>query len=551
MIASEIPYDVQYGDIDIMDRNLDFTLSPTFAGLNEYVKELKTKGIKFMTILDPCVSAVEPPPYRPYELGNEMDVWVKRADGVTPAQGKVWPDGACYFGDFSKNSTREWWKILIKEFHDNMLEFDALWIDMNEPANFVDGDLELGCDTNSTLNVPPFFPKSIRGDGTLYDETLCPDHVDSVGQHYNTHTLYGWFESEPTIAGAREAVGKRTFALSRSNFIGLGRWVTHWLGDNYSDWENMFYSIIGVLQFNMFAIPFVGPDICGHQRDSPTQLCQRWHQLGSFYPFSRNHNAFGMKDQDPAAFDGEIIESTKKALRIRYNLLPYLYTLLARHEKWGDTVARPLWNTFPTDPIALGIDRQFTWGTGILITPVLEENATTVRAYFPDSRFYDYYTGAEVSVRANFTTLDAPMDVINVHVHGGNIVPTQVPAVNTDAQRNNPFGLIVALDDNDAASGTFFFDDGESFNTVAEHNYFIAQLSVSNKTLSYVAFHDMYEGMATKIVDTVRLLGVSPPPTSITVNEQPHTNFTVLASGEVLVQALNLTANVDFSLQYS
>jgi len=81
-----------------------------------------------MTILDPCVSAVEPPGYRPYELGNEMDVWVKRADGVTPAQGKVWPAGACYFADYSKNSTREWWKILIKEFHDNMLEFDALWI---------------------------------------------------------------------------------------------------------------------------------------------------------------------------------------------------------------------------------------------------------------------------------------------------------------------------------------------------------------------------------------------------------------------------------------
>lgn len=113
---------------------------------------------------DPCISAVEPAGvYRPYELGNEMDVWVNRADGKTPAQGKVWPDGACYFPDFHKNSTREWWKLLIKEFHDEQLQFDALWIDMNEPVSFVDGDLEVGCRTDNSLNQPPFVPRMENG----------------------------------------------------------------------------------------------------------------------------------------------------------------------------------------------------------------------------------------------------------------------------------------------------------------------------------------------------------------------------------------------------
>ncbi|CAL8087113.1 unnamed protein product [Orchesella dallaii] len=552
MIASEIPFDVQYGDIDIMDGNLDFTLGPSFAGLNDYVKELKTQGLKFMTILDPCVSAVETPgTYRPYELGNEMDVWVKRADGVTPAQGKVWPAGACYFADFSKNSTREWWKILIKEFHDNMLEFDALWIDMNEPANFVDGDMEEGCDEGNSLNTPPYVPRSLRGDGKLYDNTLCPDHVDSLGKHYDTHNIYGLMEAEPTIVATQEAVGKRTFSLSRSSFLGLGRYITHWLGDNFSNWPNMHHSIIGMLQFNLFAIPFVGPDICGHLSNATAQLCQRWQELGAFYPFSRNHNADGYIEQDPAAFNGEIIESTKKALTVRYTLLPYLYSLLARHERWGDTVARPLWSNFPTDSIALGIDRQFMWGSGILITPVLEEDQTTVQAYFPDSRFYDYYTGAEVNVRGNYTTLDAPLDFINVHIHGGSIIVTQVPAINTDAQRNNPFGLILALNDNGEASGSYFYDDGISFDTVANHNYFIAQMSASNKTLNYVSWMNQYPGMGQMIVDTIRLLGASPAPTSITVNGAPHSNFTVLPSGEVLISGLNLTANVDFIMQYN
>ena len=82
--------------------------------------------------------------------------------------------------------------------------------------------------------------------------------------------------------------GKRAYALSRSNFLGTGRWVSHWLGDNWSDFYNMKTSIVGVLQYNHWGIPFVGPDICGHQRDAEAQLCQRWQQLGAFYPFSRS-----------------------------------------------------------------------------------------------------------------------------------------------------------------------------------------------------------------------------------------------------------------------
>ncbi len=63
--------------------------------------ELKEEGVKFVTILDPCISTGAGDDYRPYTLGNEMDVWVKEADGVTPALGRVWPEDPTYFGDFS------------------------------------------------------------------------------------------------------------------------------------------------------------------------------------------------------------------------------------------------------------------------------------------------------------------------------------------------------------------------------------------------------------------------------------------------------------------
>ena len=117
------------------------------------------RSIKFMTILDPFIS-IEQPNYQPYELGNEMDVWVKRQDG-TPVVGRVWPNNQTdkvHFPDYFKDSAKEWWRILITEFHSE-LEFDGLWIDMNEPANFEDGDWEQGCADNK-WNIPPYMPRN-------------------------------------------------------------------------------------------------------------------------------------------------------------------------------------------------------------------------------------------------------------------------------------------------------------------------------------------------------------------------------------------------------
>ncbi|OXA46849.1 Maltase-glucoamylase, intestinal [Folsomia candida] len=464
MIASEIPYDVQYGDIDIMDRRLDFTVDPiNFAGLAEYVTELKTRGIRFMTILDPAISVGEPAgTYPAFDLGQEMDVWIKKSDG-TPMRGRVWPEDDVYFPDFHKNATREWWIYLIKQFHEE-LDFDSLWIDMNEPDNFVNGDIVEGCPSNS-INQPPYL-RRVRQD-SLYDHTLCPDHIDSAGIHYNTHNLYGWSESEPTATGTTEAVGKRTFALSRATFLGSGRWVTHWLGDNWSSWDNLHFSIIGMLQFNLFGIPFNGPDICGHQLDATAELCARWMQLGAFYPFSRNHNAYGKLDQDPAAFNGSIIEISKTAMSIRYHLLPYLYTLLAQHSMKGGTVARALWAEFHTDPETAGIDRQFMWGSGLLITPVLDQGATTLRIYIPDARFFDYFTGWEVQVRKAWDEFPITPETIALDIRGGSILPTQGPAVNTNLARQNELGLIVALDDLMEAKGIFYYDAGDNLGNIS------------------------------------------------------------------------------------
>lgn len=190
----------------------------------------------------------------------------------------------------------------------------------------------------------------------------------------------------------------RTFQLSRSTFPGSGKWAAHWLGDNFSTWDNFAASLIGIMGFNLFGIPQSGVDICGFYGRPTEELCTRWLQAGAFFPYSRNHNvrSESSQDQDPGIWSEVSRNSTRDALMIRYTILPYMYNLFYIHRVRGGTVMRGLWHEFPTDSNALRIDTQFLIGPAFLVSPVVSEGATSVNAYFPRGRWYAYRTGEEV-----------------------------------------------------------------------------------------------------------------------------------------------------------
>jgi len=257
-----------------------------------------------------------------------------------------------------------------------------------------------------------------------------------------------------------------------------------------------------------------------------------------------------LQDQDPGAWSPTVANSAKTALEIRYTLLPYLYTLFYKHYTKGGTVARALWHEFPTDPLTPSIDRQFLWGSGFMITPVLEQSATSVRAYFPNARFFSYYTGAEEATKGGSTTLSAPTGFINLHVRGGSILPTQEHARNTELSRNNPMGLIVALDDNGGAAGSLFYDEGDSLDPVANAVYFNAEYTMSGGSLTSNVTQNTYTAMESKRIETIRLMGADTVE-SVTVDGVSHSDFVRQPSGEVLVTGLGLVANSAFTITFS
>ncbi|EDV19132.1 uncharacterized protein TRIADDRAFT_34135 [Trichoplax adhaerens] len=480
-----IPLDVLYGDIDYMRYALDFTYDTNaYAGLPEYVEELHTHGQHYIIILDPAISNNQTnDTYPPYFEGIRMNVFVNDSSGKNLI-GKVWPRGNAVFPDFSNPSASIWWQNQVVAFHKS-LKFDGLWIDMNEPANFVQGSIA-GC-PNNAYNNPPYKPRGLWG-AVLYDKTICMDAKQYQSLHYNVHSLYGHSEILPSLTAVRMALGNnlRSIVISRSTFPSSGRYGGHWLGDNKSEWPSMTYSIIGCLEFNMFGIPYIGADICGFSGDSSVELCNRWMQLGAFYTFSRNHNSIHSIDQDPAAFNGAIALNSLNVLQIRYTLLPYLYTLFHIAHTEGFTVMRPLMMEFPKDINCRSTDKQFMWGGGLLISPVLTQGAITVHAYFPNARWYDYRTGVEILSNQRGTTvvLSAPADYIPLHVRGGYILPTQEPANNTEYSRLNQFGLIVALDDNSSATGNLFWDDGISIDTYRNGNFSLLEFKANGVSIA-------------------------------------------------------------------
>jgi len=123
------------------------------------------------------------------------------------------------------------------------------------------------------------------------------------------------------------------------------------------------------------------------------------------------------------------------ALRIRYTLLPYYYTLFYKAHTQGSTVIRPLFHEYPTDKTTLDLFVQFLIGPNIMLAPVTDDEARQVRVYIPSSHWYDYYTGSRIFAQKEFISIAAPLETIPILLRGGAILPTQEYANNTKFSR--------------------------------------------------------------------------------------------------------------------
>ncbi|MDX2271237.1 MAG: glycoside hydrolase family 31 protein [Cyanobacteriota bacterium] len=433
----QIPCDVIYLDIDYMRGYRVFTWDPLrFPDPAQLIADLKQQGFRVVTIVDPGVKWDPEAGYAVFDQGIADHCFLYKKDGHL-LHGYVWP-GKTVFPDFMKARVRQWWGNWQQSLTD--LGVAGIWNDMNEPA----------------LNDRPF------GDGgqlvSFPLETPQGEGSD-LSDHAETHNLYGLMMAR----ASRESLdhhlgGERGFVLTRSGYAGIQRWSAVWTGDNNSLWEHLEMSLPMLSNLSLSGVSFVGADIGGFGRNASPELFARWMQVGALYPLMRGHSAKHTHPHEPWQFGSEVERICQKFIRLRYQLLPYLYTLFWQARQTGSPIWRPLLYEYPNDPQTYDLSDQVMLGSALLAAPILRPGQTHRAVYLPEGSWFDWWTG-EVFFGPTHLLADAPLDQMPLYARAGAVIPLAPPMQHTQERPWDPLTLRVYAGNGD---WTYYEDDGHS-----------------------------------------------------------------------------------------
>lgn len=467
----DLPLDMICMDIDYMQDYADFTVNKErFPDLAKLSADLKAQGIRLVPIIDAGVR-IDPNDPTCTE-GLEKGYFCKKADG-TPFVAAVWP-GKAYFADFLRPEVREWFGHKYKALTDCGIE--GFWNDMNEPSLFYSPE-RLRAFLNDmaalrekdNIEQEEFFPRVIGGAMGLMnspaDYASFYHEVDGQKvRHDQVHNLYGG--SMTRAAGEAFAdlrPGQRTLLYSRSSFIGSHRYGGIWLGDNNSSWAQLLANIQMMPSVQMCGFLYSGADLCGFSSDTTPDLALRWLEFGLLTPLMRNHSAVGTRMQEYYRFP-EVLPAVRNMIRLRYALLPYLYSEFMKAALENTSYFRPLAFDYPDDPDAREVEDQLLLGEGLMAAPVYVQNAHGRHVYLPEPmkllrlRAVDDYD--EEILPAGHHYIRCALDEMLLFIRPGHIVPVAQPASNTSELDDASLTLWSFLPDGESAEYRMYRDDG-------------------------------------------------------------------------------------------
>lgn len=386
--AAGIPLDSIYLDIDYMEHYKDFTVDEErFPDLKGLAADMQAEGIHLVPIIDAGVKIEDG--YSVYEEGVEKNYFCKNAEGGDFV-GAVWP-GRVHFPDFLQPEARDWfgkkYAVLTEQ------GIDGFWNDMNEPAIFYTEDrladtcAEIEKLTAGNMGIDEYFAftgmvaglNSNIGD---YDKFYHNVNGQMV-KHSEVHNLYGMNMTRSANEALREICpDKRTLFFSRSSYVGAHRYGGIWQGDNKSWWSHILQSMQQLPALNMAGFLFTGSDTGGFGCDTTEDLMLRWLQYSLFTPLFRNHSADGTREQELYRFSNA--DAAGNMIRIRYSLVPYLYSEFLKAALRDEMMFRPLAFDFADDADAKQVDDQLLLGNELMIAPIYKQNAKGRYVYLPE-----------------------------------------------------------------------------------------------------------------------------------------------------------------------
>uniref|UniRef100_A0A663LK86 Uncharacterized protein n=1 Tax=Athene cunicularia TaxID=194338 RepID=A0A663LK86_ATHCN len=431
----DIPYDVIWLDIEHTDDKRYFTWDKKkFQNPRKMQEHLRKKKRKLVVIVDPHIKV--DPMYTLYSEAKDKGYFVKDRNGQD-FEGICWPGSSCYL-DFTSPEVRKWYadQFAFKTYKGstNIL---YVWNDMNEPSVFKGAEL------------------TMQKDAVHYNNW----------EHREVHNLYGFYQQMATAEGLiRRSSGKeRPFVLTRSFFAGSQKYGAVWTGDNTAEWGYLKISIPMLLTISMTGISFCGADVGGFIGDPEPELLVRWYQAGAYQPFFRGHSNMESKRREPWLFGKRNTQIIREAIRERYVLLPYLYTLFYRAHTAAEPVMRPLWVEFPEKIETFDVENEYMLGKQVSSHPL------------------DFELNIFEVVR------------IPVFQRGGTVIPLKTAAgKSTEWMIDISYELHVALDTEACAIGELYLDDGHSFQYLHKKQFLYRKFTFHKNILTSSVFSKMY-----------------------------------------------------------
>ena len=327
---------------------------------------------------------------------------------------------------------------------------DAWWLDATEP--------------DITSNLPMEERKAM----------MNPTALGSADRYFNAYSLV---QAQGVYEGQRATDPEnRVFILTRSAFAGLQRYsAANWSGDIAARWHDMAAQIPCGLNMSMSGIPWWTMDIGGfsvesrYHNPSPAdldewrELMTRWHQYGAFVPLFRSHGEFPFREIYNTAPDNHIAYKTMiEYNRLRYRLMPYIYSLAGQAWLNDYTIMRGLTMDFSLDTEVFDIADQYMFGPSLMVNPVTEYKARSRNVYLPSAYgWYDVRTGRHYA-GGTVIEADAPYEWMPLFAREGSLIPTGPDIQYTGEKEADPLTLWVYA----GADGAFelYEDEGDNYN---------------------------------------------------------------------------------------
>jgi alpha-D-xyloside xylohydrolase len=300
------------------------------------------------------------------------------------------------------------------------------------------------------------------------EENILLHHKLAIGSGDRYVNLYPLMTTGAVYSGQRAASDKkRVFILSRSAFAGSQRnAVTAWSGDINSDFLSFRRQIPAGLNFALSGLPYWTTDIGGFVSGNPEdpayrELFVRWFEYGTFCPIFRVHGTRKTDQNELWSYGPDAQKILVSFDRLRYRLLPYIYSLAWKTTSASYTPMRPLAMDFRGDVRAENTGDQFMFGPAFLVNPVTEPAASTRWIYLPQARWYDFWTGTAID-GGHALDVAAPLERIPLYVRAGSIIPMGPDEEWSDQKPADPVELRVYPGAD--ADFTLYEDEGDTYN---------------------------------------------------------------------------------------